>query len=254
LGWLKVGNESETYINSGLEILKNDPDCVESIRINAHIAYKSINNDNINEYKEYIHKIAKQIRSFPYTVDLRHLYINIIFICTYKIYDLDLAKEFCKELETRALEHHDLRAVADSKYHMEDVLCKQGDYKNAILYNQESLSIFERIGDQKYVAVCHKDMAYIMKILGNLEKAEESALMFLKLNEKIGATPYIRWAYALLGSITKDSGKLDESISYFQKALEMSQSTSELFWTNYPFVLSNIGTVYLRKGDIDQAI
>ena len=250
LWWQSRLDEVICYGEAGLDILGDDTECLEAALMNTLIGIANLNKGNVEKFREYTHRNMAFIKKLDYSVELTAPYEHIIIAVSG---DLEAAWEWTKELETRAGERHDLRGLAAAWMRQgEYTLIRKGDYKNGLSSYQKSLDMFQRIGDDKNVSMCHSYIAGTLFYSGNIEEAEAHARVSLRMAEQVGQTMYIAGAHSRLGAIALCQRRWEEAIFHYQKSLEGRQSIGNPFWITWAHLL--LGRAYLKKGDCHQAI
>ncbi len=126
-----------------------------------------------------------------------------------------------------------------------------GQVKQAILVNEESLSLAQKIGDRQGEArnLSHLGIAY--NNLGQMERAIEfhqRALLIRKeIDDKMGETQDL----GNLGTAYFHMGQIELSIDYHQQALALAK---ELEGAKYMVAswLNNLGNLYQTQGDVEK--
>jgi class 3 adenylate cyclase/tetratricopeptide (TPR) repeat protein len=238
------------YAKRGLELLKDDPECIESALMNAMMALANIKKENYNKFKEYTSRNMKFIKKLPYIPQLRGAYLHIVTLFMYKN-DIT-AWNWSKELENLALSHGDLNAVAEVKFRQCMIVLRKGDGKTASLLIRESLDICEKIENKKFAEWCRGYLAPILFSTGYITEAEANAKM--DIEPEVAGMPRdidIASAHSFLATIFLSQRNFDEAIQHYQKALDIRKTMANPVmqaWAEY-----NLGRAYLKKGDYDQA-
>lgn len=168
----------------------------------------------------------------------------------------------------------------------------QGNYIETLLYWQQSLSVFQSIGDKLGIANMLNNLGAVNFNEGDDEKAIQYYLESLRVSEEIGDKLRIATALVNIGAVYfNKSATHNRALEYYLKALPLSEElgdqdaigtsavnmgeiyltrgddTSALFYFqkaldayrksengNVPYALNNIGKVYTKRKDFVQAI
>jgi len=132
------------------------------------------------------------------------------------------------------------------------VYFNEGDDQKALDNYLESLRVSEEIGDTLRIATA---LVNIGAVYFNKEKSRDMAfdyyLRALPLSEELGDFDAIATSAVNLGEIFLEHNDLDSALYYFEMARE---AYSKAEGGNIPYALMNIGRVYAKQGDYQQAI
>ncbi len=252
LYWLRMGDKMLSYAKMGLEKLGNDTDCLEAVFMNDRIAlwYEDFMYDK-ERLKENIDKNKAIIKRLPYSLELRPPYNRIIIFAIYYDNDLDSAYEWAKELEKHAIQHNDIRGIAESWNYQGDILIHNGNYKTGIPYMQRAIDTLEHIGDNMRTLYMRRGIIYNFLMMGDIDEAETHAKAILKISENQSSDPTLSEHY-LWHFIEIIRQNYDKALTHLQKMLEDFQLHKRIGWIVQ--IYGYLGIVYMKKDDYNQAI
>lgn len=129
---------------------------------------------------------------------------------------------------------------------------RQGDYVETLNNWFESLSIYEKVGDQTGIANLLSNIAAVYNVQDDDAKALEYSLRSLKISEKLGDKLRIFSALNAIADVY--SGKLatrDTALGYLLRALPLAE---EIDKESYGVIAENIGDMYYDKKEDDVAL
>lgn len=126
-------------------------------------------------------------------------------------------------------------------------------YADAYRYFRQSLSILDNIGEYKVAQVWQYYLTlaryfYDIKEYDTASKLLQKALVY---NNKLAPRELFD-IINTLGLIALNTGKTDESLTYFKKVLEKSNAVLDSAWMGIAY--GNMGSVYVKKNDLNRAI
>ncbi|WP_414514188.1 tetratricopeptide repeat protein [Nostoc sp. PCC 9305] len=128
----------------------------------------------------------------------------------------------------------------------------KGEVDEAIaLYNQ-SLEIFERIGDVQGKATTLHNLGYIYANKGEVDQAIALYNQSLEIKELIGNVQGKAATLHNLAGIYANKGDVDEAIALYNQVLEIDERIGNV--QGKAATLHQLGNTYANKGDVDEAI
>ncbi len=137
-------------------------------------------------------------------------------------------------------------------YNKGEVYRLQGDFGKALEYYQQSLSLYEEVGNVSGIAAALNMHGGIFWESGDLHQALNYFQRSLTLREKIGNKREIGKSLNNIGAAYYHLGELDTALEYYQRSLKLDEEIDNKY--GITFVSNNLGEVYFRKGDLDQAL
>lgn len=140
--------------------------------------------------------------------------------------------------------------VANMVTNMGNVYYNQGDDQKALELYLQSLKISEELKDTLRIttALVNIGAVYANKP-ATYGQAVQYLLRALPLGEAIDDQELVGGVDVNIGEIYLTGGKIDSALYYFQKSLIAYTGTE-----NVPYVLNNIGKVYMKQKEYDKAI
>jgi len=250
LFWQSQYDEMLRYGEMGLEILGDDTECTEAALMNTMISLAYQDNE---KFREYNHRNLAFIRKLPYSMELRASYIVLVECHAYGDNNLEDARELCKELELLGEQHHDLRAVGESWLRQAKFLEIEGKFVEALQLYAKTFGALQNIGDEKHVGFCCWYISYASLTMGDVEKVETHAQMFLSISEKIGDPRTTGIAHGILGIVAMCQHHWEEAISHHQKGLEaLKDAVTESSRISQGQIA--LALTYLKRKDYHSAI
>jgi len=125
-----------------------------------------------------------------------------------------------------------------------------GDNSKAIEYNLRALKIADKQGDTLRLATLMLNIGSVYsEQASTLDTARNYYLRALHLGEQIGYTALLGLGSINLGEAYYRMGEYDSALYYFEKALLLVSSNSEIASS-----LSSIGKIYTERGDYQTAV
>jgi len=129
----------------------------------------------------------------------------------------------------------------------------KGDYINALKFYENSLAIFQSIGDKRGVANIYSNMGNIYYNQGSDEKALGLYLNSLKFSEDIKDTLREVTALINIGAIYgKKKQTYDKAISFYRQAFPLALGLNDNSTIGITAV--NLGEVYMLRENFDSAL
>jgi tetratricopeptide (TPR) repeat protein len=126
-----------------------------------------------------------------------------------------------------------------------------GEYDKALEYCKRSLEISERIGSKRDTAYAYCTLADTYLLKGDRERALNFCNVATDLSNEIGSKMTVAYANRILGIISREQGKWEESIESFDdciRALSEMEAKKELGRSYHDF-----GLMWKMKGDTEKA-
>ncbi|MDZ8080725.1 MAG: tetratricopeptide repeat protein [Nostoc sp. DcaGUA01] len=146
----------------------------------------------------------------------------------------------------------DEQELASISHYLGILKADKGEVDEAIaLYNQ-SLEIFERIGNVQGKAATLHQLAGIYANKGDVDEAIALYNQSLEITERIGDFQTKAATLHEFGRIYAHKGEVDEAIALYNQSLEITERIGD-FQTKAA-TLHQLGIIYANKGEIEQAI
>ncbi len=142
--------------------------------------------------------------------------------------------------------------VANMSNNLGMVHFNQGDDTKAIEYLFQSLKVAEEIDDKLRIATA---LVNIGAVYSNKEATNDMALQFynraLPLSNELGDYQAIGTVAVNMGEIFLKRNQYDSALFYFNTSLEAYEKVESV---KVAYTLNNIGKVYARQGEYEQAV
>jgi len=142
---------------------------------------------------------------------------------------------------------------AYSKYEKyEDILYKQGFYRELISINEAFLKVFKEIGDKAGESACYTNLGIAYTNIGDFKKAveyqEKAIEIALRIGDKVGESA----CYTNLGNAYYSLGDFKKAVEYQENALKIAIRIGDKAGESKCY--ANLGIVYGGLGDFKKAI
>jgi tetratricopeptide (TPR) repeat protein len=127
----------------------------------------------------------------------------------------------------------------------------QGEYEQARILYQQSLEIFERLGDQSGRAMALHTLGMIAQNLGEYEQARNLYLQNLEILERLGDEGGQANSLHQLGTIALDKGKYEQARSLYQQSLAIKERLGDQ--SGQASSLHQLGMIAQGQGEYGQA-
>ena len=130
---------------------------------------------------------------------------------------------------------------------------RQGNYLETLNNWFESLNIYEKVGDETGIANLLSNIAAVYNIQDDDAKALEYSLRSLKISEKLGDKLRILSALNQIADVYYDKpATRDAALGYLLRALPLSEAIGHK--ESYVVIAGNIGEIYYNKQDDIKAL
>jgi PAS domain S-box-containing protein len=128
----------------------------------------------------------------------------------------------------------------------------QGDYNEALKYQQQALTVAQQLKNQKYVAAEYNRIGIIYKRLGLYSIALDYYKKALKVREELNDTIGIANLSNNIGNVYRRQGDLDMALEYYFNTLKIRKELNDK--EGYSYILNNIGNIYSELELYEQAL
>jgi tetratricopeptide (TPR) repeat protein len=143
------------------------------------------------------------------------------------------------------------RNAASARYQLGAIAVRRGNYETGRRHYQESLTIFEELGDRVGIATTHGQLGSLALRRGEFDIAEQRYRAALAILEEIGDKGNIAVAYHYLGVIAQERGDYATSEQWYQDALAINEEIGDR--ANIGMTYGQLGSLALRRGDYGTA-
>ena len=127
-----------------------------------------------------------------------------------------------------------------------------GEFRKAIEYHEQSLAIAKGVGDRTVEAVCYTNLGNAYCGLGEFRKAIEYHEQSLAIAKGVGNRGGESTCYGNLGNAYCGLGDFGKAIEYYEQSLEIDKEIGNRDGEAKSY--TNLGTVYYSIGDFKKAI
>lgn len=126
-----------------------------------------------------------------------------------------------------------------------------GNYKEACKWYEQSLMYGELASDEHVTYIGKINLAQAQNALGKYDLAKENAEEYRDWVLKLGSLKAVTNAYAVLGSIELEQGKIQQAIYYFEQCYKFAVRAGDNAGQGHAY--TNIGIVKYLQGDMNES-
>ncbi|MDX2245327.1 MAG: tetratricopeptide repeat protein [Bacteroidia bacterium] len=127
-----------------------------------------------------------------------------------------------------------------------------GDYEEALRFNQEAYDIFTSLGDRAGVAKSYHTFANIAEMKGDMNKALDYHKKSLEIRKKSNNRMQEAGSHTHLGITFSKIGMFDSALVYKMEALKIYEELEEM--GGIAGVRNNMGIIFMEKGQYNKAL
>nr|WP_052324780.1 tetratricopeptide repeat protein [Hassalia byssoidea] len=146
----------------------------------------------------------------------------------------------------------DIQGKAETLHNLANIYADRGKIEEAIALYNQSLEITERIGDVQTKAGTLHCLAIIYADKGDVDEAIALYNQVLEIDERIGNLQGKAATLHCLAIIYADRGDVDEAIALYNQSLELEERIGNL--QGKASTLHQLAGIYALRGDVDEAI
>lgn len=128
---------------------------------------------------------------------------------------------------------------------------QMADYRNAMKYHLQALTIFEKLGNKRGQSFCLHGLATDYYFLKQLNKSEEYLHRSLAMKTDLGDRRGLITTWQGLGNVAKDRNQFETAHQYYLKSLTMAREMK--LAGDEIITLHQMGMNYMRKPDPAEA-
>ncbi|MFX0067203.1 MAG: tetratricopeptide repeat protein, partial [Candidatus Hermodarchaeota archaeon] len=137
-------------------------------------------------------------------------------------------------------------------YHKGVIYVMKGLEDQALQYFQQSMTLSEKLSDQKELAKCLNALGFIYQRKGELDRALMYQQRSLDLKEQLGDKQGVARSLNTLGLVYWRKGELDWALECYQQLLTLSEELGNK--KDMSTALGNVGLIYQDRGDLNRAL
>lgn len=146
----------------------------------------------------------------------------------------------------------DARAIGQTFNNLALVFVDKGEWDQALEYHQRRLEIAEGLGDVHGMAQTLGNLGVVYARKGEWDQAIRYYQRGLETSERVGDLPGMADTLSNLGSVHADKGELNRAMEMYEQGLEVFDRLGDVHGMAKTF--NNLGTVYYQQGEWDRAI
>jgi len=127
----------------------------------------------------------------------------------------------------------------------------QSDHDAQLRYQQESLAIWRRLGDDRGTASCLGDLGAAAHIRGEYPAAQAMYVEALELARRAGASDVMARCLSGLGRLALHTDNQEQATAYYTESMARFREAGDL--RRATLILGNLGVVAFNEGDFDLA-
>jgi len=210
----------------GLALLGADTESAEAALMNDAIAYSSYQKGDRARFRQIALRNARFLRRLPYEEELLLAYSAIATVYLDDDMEIEAGLEWLEDLERKAGEQHDLRAMAEVDSIRANLRAIIGDVREAVSLHQRAAAQFERIGDRKRQNSCIGRIGQSLLVLGELAAAAEQMFRAIQVADELGNQWHRANSLGLAGIIRLCQGSPEEAAYAFRKARQLFEEAA----------------------------
>ena len=177
---------------------------------------------------------------------------NYLGNACYSLGDYKAAIEFNQQSLSIAKEMRNKDSEGRAYGNLGSAYYRLGDYKKAIEFHQQSISIAKEIGNKGSEGKAYTNLGCAYHSLGDYKKAMESHQRSLSIAKEIGDKDSEGAAYSNLGFAYKSLGYYKKAIEFHQQSLSIAKEIGDKFSEGMAY--GSLGNGYYSLGDYKKAI
>jgi len=158
----------------------------------------------------------------------------------------DSAEIAFNNIETKAIQMGDKRALISTYINLGSLYDTQTDFNKALEYHLKSLKLAEEVGNTEDLGTAYNNVGLMHYQLGDYNKALVYYEKALKIKKKLNDKEGIALLYNNIAIIYYFKSDIDKCMKYFKTALKIWEKNGNK--RRAAMVLSNLGELYLEVG------
>ncbi|MDZ8186019.1 MAG: tetratricopeptide repeat protein [Nostoc sp. ChiSLP02] len=201
---------------------------------------------NQSRFREAIHLCKSTLE-----ITNNHSVLKEIAYCEHQMGEVDRALNYYQQA-LNLCPAEDEQELASIYHHFGMLKADKGEMDEAIALYDQSLELWERIGDVQGKAATLQELGRIYANKGEVDEAIALYDQSLELWERIGDVQGKAATLHNLGYIYANKGEVDQAIALYNQSLEIEECIGNV--QGKATTLHNLGYIYTDKGEVDQAI
>lgn len=251
LFWRGEFQKMKAEAQEGLRLLGDDADSPDAVMMRAMLGIALGNLGREAEWMEYARMNAEVLGRIPYSEEIRRAYSHVIDSIAFSEARPDEAEQWCALYAELAGRERDLRGMADASFRRGAMLLHGGRPAESIAPLRSAAEGFQKIDDIRYLIWCLSNLAEAHLQIGELQSAEEYAVLGLEYAQQIGARRDIARTLLRMGTIRVAQGRYDQGAEDYRGAYAAFSPQPHEY--NMALAMTNLALAYLHAGRIDRA-
>ncbi|MFX1255358.1 MAG: tetratricopeptide repeat protein [Promethearchaeota archaeon] len=222
--------------------------------------YQSRSLERMGKSEEAL-RVATMARSTLVSLNDKSLSLVLVVAQLYALYRLgrldeafDVIMEGNTIVEPLTAKERQIRAswIALFENIKGNIYWAKGELNKALDFYHQSLTLYEKVGEQYYIATSLNNIGAIYHSKGELDTALDYYHRSLTIREEIGNPQHIASSLNNIGWIYRAKGEVNMALEYLQRSLSLYRVIGNP--QHIATSLHNIGAVYYVKGELDTAL
>lgn len=202
-------------------------------------------------YWEQAHGVADDLDRVASDASMVDILLNLGRVC-YELGDWDDATGHNKKAFGLAQETKNISAQAKALQQIGAVLVGRNQWSTAIQIFEQSIKLYERVGDELGVAIVHNFLGNIAYWRGEWQKAHKHYFAAMEIVEKQNDTVRIASAASNLGLVAFASGENENAINLYNKSITINKNNNNLLSLSENN--ANLGMVHERMEEWETSL
>ena len=187
----------------------------------------------------------------PDTNKVKHL-IDLSNEYLYIINNYEQAMHYGQEGKELAIKLNYSKGLGASYNTIGDINWYKGNYVLSTDNYFNAMQIFEKLYDEKNLAVCNRNVGWVYLDQNNYEKAIEYFNKSLAINKYLKSLEGIRADYSDLGNLYMKQNNYEKARVYYLKSLKISEEVESK--VGIARAVANVGSTYWQQNDFPKAL
>ena len=141
--------------------------------------------------------------------------------------DMDSAENYVKEFLDFSIAHGQIKDITEAYIKMATLRFNQSQYKESLNFAKKAMENADKISNYRQIISIYNLLGAIYDVIGQPQKALEKYWMLLTLSQKAGDLKGMALAYNNMGILYYSLGNINMVKSYLEKALELHRKMGD---------------------------
>ena len=171
----------------------------------------------------------------------------------YELKESTLFKRLNNEIYSIALKENDSQSIAEYHWNKGNILSDSAVLDSAYFHYNKAQQLYEKIGNEYYMAKMQFNMSYIQMNVKNYVESEILVIKAINTFEKLNKNLNLYLSYNRLLLLDKELGNFQKSLEHYKKAkIYLNKLENQSDYNEKS--LNNLSLVYQKQGKYDLAI